>query len=112
MAVVALAWRAALAAIQAPEDLLAIGSLERADALLYGCAAAIAVRLGWRPRAWMVWPGLALVAFAVVGFGGTAGYPALVIGTAISRLGQRVWSSASTTPLFRGCAVSCPCARS
>ena len=83
----ALVWRTALATIHAPEDMLALGSLERADALLYGCAAAIAVRLGWRPRAWMVWPGLAFVAFAVVAFGGTAGYPALVIGTAILAVG-------------------------
>lgn len=32
-----------------------MGTLERADALLYGCAAAMAVRLGWKPTAWMPW---------------------------------------------------------
>ena len=40
----ALLWRAALAAMHVRHSLLAIGSVERADALLYGCAAAIAVR--------------------------------------------------------------------
>jgi peptidoglycan/LPS O-acetylase OafA/YrhL len=61
--VAALAWRATLAALHA-QTLIDIGSFERADALLYGCAAAIAVRLGWRPRGWMVWAGLAAVASA------------------------------------------------
>jgi peptidoglycan/LPS O-acetylase OafA/YrhL len=50
----ALLWRTVLALIGAPTLLLGMGSLERADALLYGCAAAIAIRLGWRPQAWMV----------------------------------------------------------
>jgi peptidoglycan/LPS O-acetylase OafA/YrhL len=66
--VAALLWRAVLAAAHAPISLLQIGSFERADALLYGCAAAIALRLGWRPRAWMVWAGLAVVALPTFAF--------------------------------------------
>lgn len=85
--VAALVWRAALAAMHAPVDLLALGSLERSDALLYGCAAAIAVRLGWRPRAWMMWAGIGLVAVVTVAFGGEANYPAVVIGTATLSVG-------------------------
>jgi peptidoglycan/LPS O-acetylase OafA/YrhL len=68
--VLAIFWRGVLAVLHAPLDMLSIGSLERADALLYGCAAAIAVRLGWRPHAWMLWLGLAGVAVAAVGFTG------------------------------------------
>ncbi len=61
-----LAWRCVLVlglgvgrdgAFAAPELLLYHGTLERADALLYGCAAALAVRTGWRPRAWLGWCG-------------------------------------------------------
>jgi peptidoglycan/LPS O-acetylase OafA/YrhL len=59
----ALAWRATLAELHA-QTLIDLGSFERADALLYGCAAAIAVRLGWRPRQWMLWAGAAAVASA------------------------------------------------
>jgi peptidoglycan/LPS O-acetylase OafA/YrhL len=58
----AVVWRAFLAFVQAPVDLLYIGSLERSDALLYGCAAAIAIRLGWRPSAASFWLGTATTA--------------------------------------------------
>jgi peptidoglycan/LPS O-acetylase OafA/YrhL len=52
--VAALGWRAILAAESIRLSLLETGSFERADALLYGCAAAIAVRIGWRPSKWML----------------------------------------------------------
>src|SRR5215217_6929486 len=58
-----LVWRAGLTALSAPVGLLSMGTGERADALLYGCAAAIALRLGWRPKAWMLW--LAVVAVGI-----------------------------------------------
>jgi len=59
-----------VAVLGAPLDILAIGSLERADAMLYGCAAAIALRLGWRPRAWMLWVGVAAVGLIPHAFDG------------------------------------------
>src|SRR5439155_7299558 len=74
-------WRTTLALLHTRYSLLAIGSLERADALLYGCAAAIAVRLGWRPRAWMTWAGIAVVAFMPVVFNHDS-YAVLVVGNA------------------------------
>ena len=58
----ALLWRGALGLMHVRYSLLAIGSLERADALLYGCAAAIAIRVGWRPHRSVVWLGLSVVA--------------------------------------------------
>jgi peptidoglycan/LPS O-acetylase OafA/YrhL len=62
----ALLWRCFLVlGTDAPDLLTYHGTLERADALLYGCAAALAVRAGWRPRAWMGWCGAALLAAAV-----------------------------------------------
>ncbi|MEA2219359.1 MAG: hypothetical protein QOJ35_1985 [Solirubrobacteraceae bacterium] len=78
----ALAWRAVLAALHAT-TLVEIGSFERADALLYGCAAAIAVRRGWRPRAWMTWAGIAAVAsVAYVAYSPVVGSGVLAIGGA------------------------------
>lgn len=77
----ALLWRAALAGLHAPKALLEIGTLERADSLLYGCAAAIAVRLGWRPRAWMAWAGIGLVAVMDV-VSSDESYVGAVVGTA------------------------------
>jgi peptidoglycan/LPS O-acetylase OafA/YrhL len=68
--VAALFWRGVLAVLGAPLDMLAIGSLERADAMLYGCAAAIALRLGWRPRAWMLWAAVAGAALLPHAFDG------------------------------------------
>jgi peptidoglycan/LPS O-acetylase OafA/YrhL len=75
-------WRIALAAMHAPLALLSVGSLERADALLYGCAAAIALRLGWRPSTWMLWLGLAVVAASPFLFR-TESYAVLVLGSAV-----------------------------
>lgn len=63
-----LVWRVVLAWLHAPYSLLGVGSLERADALLYGCAAAMALRLGWRPSAWMLWLGIATVGASTVLF--------------------------------------------
>jgi peptidoglycan/LPS O-acetylase OafA/YrhL len=80
--VAALLWRSALAAAGAPYELIAIGSLERADALLYGCAAAIALRIGWRPRGWVVWAGIGLVAVMPFVFNHET-YTALVLGNAV-----------------------------
>ena len=57
-----LAWRVLLAALDAPTILLKIGTIERADALLWGCAAALALRLGWRPKVWMLIIGIAVIA--------------------------------------------------
>jgi peptidoglycan/LPS O-acetylase OafA/YrhL len=79
--VCALVWRGALAAMHFRISLIEIGSLERADALLYGCAAAIAVRLGWRPRQWMLWAGIAGVATLPVVFHNET-YPAAVFAQA------------------------------
>jgi peptidoglycan/LPS O-acetylase OafA/YrhL len=66
-AAAALAWRTVLLfGTDAPTLLLYHGSVERADALLYGCAAAVAVRMGWRPRAWLGWFAVAALALVVV----------------------------------------------
>jgi peptidoglycan/LPS O-acetylase OafA/YrhL len=78
---VALLWRSALAVMHVRYSLLALGSLERADALLYGCTAAIAVRLGWRPRPWMLWTGIGIVGILPFAFSHES-YAALVIGNA------------------------------
>jgi peptidoglycan/LPS O-acetylase OafA/YrhL len=77
-----LLWRAIAAAIWANYTLLSIGSLERADSLLYGCAAAIAVRMGWRPPAWVVWAGVCVIAAAPFLFH-TEGFTAMVPGSAL-----------------------------
>lgn len=59
----ALGWRVVLAVGLGAGDLLLYhGTLERADALLYGCAAAAAVRAGWRPPSWLPWPCLFVLA--------------------------------------------------
>jgi peptidoglycan/LPS O-acetylase OafA/YrhL len=68
-------------------SLLGVGSFERADSLLYGCAAAIAVRLNWRPHPSMVWAGIAVVGcmpFVLRENYATqvVGYPALAIAAA------------------------------
>jgi peptidoglycan/LPS O-acetylase OafA/YrhL len=63
----ALAWRAVLLFLDAPSRLFYIGSFERADALLFGCAAAVAVRLGWRPGRWALPLGLTLIVLHLTG---------------------------------------------
>lgn len=79
--VAALLWRAGLAALGADYLLLGIGSFERADALLYGCAAAIALQLGWRPKSWMLWVGIGALAALPIAFTEES-YLALVLGDA------------------------------
>ena len=64
--VLAVSWRLALVVTVDPALLLYHGSLERADALLYGCAAAAAVRLGWRAPAWVLPASLLALACVVV----------------------------------------------
>jgi peptidoglycan/LPS O-acetylase OafA/YrhL len=78
----ALAWRAVLALLHVRYSLLALGTLERADALLYGCAAAMALRVGWRPGAWIVWAGIVVVGCMPVVFNEES-YAAMVIGNAV-----------------------------
>ena len=54
----ALAWRLVLThVLHGPWLLTYHGTIERADALLVGCAAALAVRAGWRPPALLAWCG-------------------------------------------------------
>jgi peptidoglycan/LPS O-acetylase OafA/YrhL len=75
-------WRGGLAVLHVRPSLLAIGSLERSDALLYGCAAAMAVHLGWRPGRLVFWAGVAgVIANPVVFHDDT--YTALVLGNAL-----------------------------
>jgi peptidoglycan/LPS O-acetylase OafA/YrhL len=58
-----LAYRVVLTATLHPSALFFYSdSLSRADSLLYGCAASIAVRVGWRPPWWQLVP--AVVVFA------------------------------------------------
>lgn len=57
-----LAWRASIVELGAPPRLAYVGSLERADTLLFGAAAAIATRLDWRPRPIYLPAGLAMIA--------------------------------------------------
>jgi peptidoglycan/LPS O-acetylase OafA/YrhL len=61
--VVVLLWRVFILSIGAPPRLAYVGSFERADTLLFGCAAAIATRQGWRPKPALFFVGLALVVF-------------------------------------------------
>jgi peptidoglycan/LPS O-acetylase OafA/YrhL len=82
--VAALLWRGALAALDVRYALPEIGSLERADALLYGCAAAIGVRLGWRPHPVLVWLGGAVVGSVMLL---NENYPTIVIGQAALAVG-------------------------
>ena len=62
----AVAWRLVLTLTLDPALLLYHGSLERADAVLYGCAAAAAVARGWRPPVWVLPLSLVVLAGAVV----------------------------------------------
>jgi peptidoglycan/LPS O-acetylase OafA/YrhL len=78
----ALCWRGLLAIAHVPYPLLGVGSGERADALLYGCAAAIAVRLAWRPRPWVIWVGISVVGILPFLFTHES-YVALVVGNAV-----------------------------
>jgi peptidoglycan/LPS O-acetylase OafA/YrhL len=79
--VASLIWRTVLALVNAPLDLLALGTFERADALLYGCAAAIALHLGWRPRAWVLALGAGGIGISPLLFR-HEDYPTLIVGSA------------------------------
>lgn len=79
---VAFVWRAGLAAATIRLSLVETGSFERADTLLWGCAAAIAVRLGWRPKGWILAVGIAGVLAIPVVFRNET-YTAAVVGHAV-----------------------------
>jgi peptidoglycan/LPS O-acetylase OafA/YrhL len=78
----ALLWRGVLVLADVNSELVAIGSLERADAMLWGCAAALALRLGWRPPVGTAWAGLAIVVCLPLYFA-HYGNTALVFGNAV-----------------------------
>lgn len=110
LCLLALAWRAGLAAAGASPLWLEIGSFERADALLYGCAAAMAVRLGWRPPRWMIAVAAAAIAAHVAIPGGslavmTSGTLGLAGGVLVAGLDttaeRRVRAALSLRPLVR-----------
>ncbi len=64
---VTLLWRTFLVVGTDVTELLVYhGSLERADALLYGCAAAMAVRAGWQPQAWLAYAGAVGIGVVIV----------------------------------------------
>jgi len=56
-----LVWRGVLEAVLTEQRILYVGSIERADALLYGCAGALLVRLGWRPPQALFYLGVLLI---------------------------------------------------
>ena len=95
-------WRFGLVLAEDPGRLAYLGTIERADGLLYGCAAAVAVRMGWRPGGWCALVGAALVAAtavapflqdAVVGQGALAiGGALLVAGLDCMRSGAARWA--------------------
>ncbi|MDR9836245.1 acyltransferase family protein [Herbaspirillum huttiense] len=66
--VAVLCWRALLFVFFGEQVRLMLyaGSLERLDSLLYGCAAAVAVRRGWRPGIVALLAGVAAVAASIV----------------------------------------------
>lgn len=82
----AVVWRCVLVLGLGADDLLLYhGTLERADALLYGCAAALAVRLGWRPPAWSAaCAAVGLSVVLVVGDAGDVGMTLLQAVTAVA----------------------------
>jgi peptidoglycan/LPS O-acetylase OafA/YrhL len=84
--VAALLWRGALAGLHTRHSLIAIGSVERADSLLYGCAAAIAVRLGWRPGRMIALAAVAAVAIMPIALRHES-YATLVLGNAALAVG-------------------------
>jgi peptidoglycan/LPS O-acetylase OafA/YrhL len=63
---VVLMWRCVLVLLHGPELLIYHGSIERLDALLYGCAGAVGMRAGWRPSRWLSWFAIAALVTAVI----------------------------------------------
>ena len=85
MCVATIFYRGLLALAGVRYELLALGSIERADALLYGCAAAMAVRLGWRPHRLVLWVGMASIVVLPVVYTRET-YNVLVVGDAVLAL--------------------------
>jgi peptidoglycan/LPS O-acetylase OafA/YrhL len=107
---VALAWRTVLASVGASSLWLEVGSLERADALLYGCAAAMAVRLGWQLPRWTTALAAAVIAAHLAVPGGslavmtsaTLGVAGAVLVSGLdTTAGRRVRAALSLRPLVR-----------
>lgn len=61
--VAVLIWRSVLFQLVTNPRVLYVGSIERADALLYGCAGAMVLRMGWRPPKILFYVGVACIAF-------------------------------------------------
>jgi len=118
--VAALAWRAVLLTFDGwSGQWFGINheTFARADSLLYGCAAAMAVRCGWRPRAWMAWASVAAIAALIAidlpiavdlpdDVGATAGQALLAMACAVlvvtvDHTGSPVRSALSFGPLVR-----------
>lgn len=101
----AVAWRLALLSldgVDAGSLVIYHGTLARADALLYGCAAAVAVRLGYRLPSWVVWPAVVVIAAMTVLTGATVLFATL--GQALLSLAAAALVMAvdtTTTPLRR-----------
>lgn len=93
--VAALAWRGVVLTLDGWDGrwfLVNHGTLARADALLYGCAVALAVRVGWRPRAWMA-----------------AAAPAVVVALVVLDVPDVVEATAGQLVLSVACAVLLAC---
>jgi peptidoglycan/LPS O-acetylase OafA/YrhL len=78
-----LLWRGALILMHAPERMLYVGSLERADALLYGCAGAMLLKMGWRPPKALFYVGIALILIHLM-----HGVPSALVGSALLAIGS------------------------
>lgn len=101
VALLDIAWRGALVQRPGTELLLYVGTLERIDAILYGCVAAMALRRGWHTPGWVAALGaaalLVMLAFpydlqyssALYGIAGTA----LVAGLDAAKLGRTLLSA-------------------
>lgn len=81
-------WRMVLAGLDPPPHFVNADTLSRADGLLYGCAAALAVRIGWRPSARPLWAGLVMAAAAFpLHLPGYLSYSVLAVGSALVVVG-------------------------
>jgi peptidoglycan/LPS O-acetylase OafA/YrhL len=61
-----LLWRVFLSTLLTNPRMLYVGSIERADALLYGCCGAMLVKLGWRPPRILFYVGATLVLIVIL----------------------------------------------
>jgi peptidoglycan/LPS O-acetylase OafA/YrhL len=80
---IALSWRAGLVLADRNRELIATGSVERADAIMWGCFAALVLRRGWRPPAGTGWAGLAVLACLPIVFSDFYGPYTLTVGNAV-----------------------------